>query len=104
MKLSESLSKDKKIYDFILFQKNKIINNCIKFYVRNNNCYILVMQFLINIFEVLNFEQIENVSLNDVIKCFVDGLVNNEIQVNNKSVYCLGKLIEINNNKIIILI
>ena len=99
VKLSENLSKDKKIYDFILSAKNKIINNCIKFYVRNNNCYILVMQFLINIFEVSNFEQIENVSLNDVIKCFVDGLVNNERQVNNKSVYCLGKLIEINNKK-----
>ena len=99
VKLSENMNKDKKIYDFILSTKNNIINNCIKFYVRNNNCYILVLQFLINIFEVKNYDEIENVKFNDVLKCFVDGLENTEREINNKSVYCLGKLIEINNRK-----
>ena len=99
VKLSENMDKDKKMYDFILSTKNNIINDCIKFYVRNNNCYILVMQFLINIFDVINFNEIENVKFNDVIKCLVDGLQSQEREVNNKSVYCLGKMIEINNRK-----
>lgn len=97
VKLSEEMNNNKKIYDFILSTKNNIINNCIKFYVRNNSCYILVMQFLINIFEVKNFDNIENVKFNDVLKCLVDGLESKEIEINNKSVYCLGKMIEINN-------
>jgi hypothetical protein len=99
VKLSENMEKDKKMYDFILSTKNNIINDCIKFYVRNNSCYILVMQFLINIFDVINFNEIENVKFNDVIKCLVDGLQSQEREVNNKSVYCLGKMIEINNRK-----
>jgi hypothetical protein len=99
VKLSEYINDNKKIYDFFLSSNNNIINNSIKFYVRNNRCYILVMQFLVNIFEAKKFDEIQNVELNNVIKCIVDGLVNNEKDVNNKSVYCLGKLLEINNKK-----
>ena len=99
VKLSENMNKEKKIYDFILSTKNNFINNCIKFYVRNNSCYVLVMQFLINIFEVINFDEIENVKFNDVLKCFVDGLESKDREVNNKSVYCLTKMVEINNSK-----
>jgi hypothetical protein len=99
VKLSEYINDNKKIYDFFLSTNNNIINNCMKFYVRNNSCYILVMQFLVNIFEAKKFDEIQNVELNNVIKCIVDGLVNNEKDVNNKSVYCLGKLLEINNKK-----
>ena len=99
VKLSEYINDNKKIYDFFLLTNNNIINNSMKFYVRNNKCYILVMQFLINIFEAKNFEEVQSIEFNDVIKCIVDGLANNEKNVNNKSVYCLGKLLEINNKK-----
>jgi hypothetical protein len=40
VKLSENMEKDKQMYDFILSTKNNTINVCIKFYVRNNSCYI----------------------------------------------------------------
>ena len=36
---------------------------------------------------------------NNVIKCFVNGLDSKEKEVCTKSVYCLGKLIEIQNKK-----
>ena len=99
VRLSLGINFSQKIYDFILSPKNNIINNCMKFYVRNDHCYILVMQFLINIFEAKNFNEIENVKLNDIIKCIVDGLENKDKSVNNKSVYSLGKFLEINAKK-----
>ena len=93
LKLSENLNKDKKVKDFIFTQN--IINDCIKFYVRNNKCYALVMEFLLNVFEVKNFIDIGNININDVIKCFSDGLESKDKEVVNKSIICLGKLIEI---------
>lgn len=99
LKLSENIDNNKKISDIIFSTQNNIINDCIKFYIRNNQCYVLVMQFLLNIFEYKDFNDIENVNFNNVIKCFVDGLDSKEKEVYNKSVYCLGKLIEIQNKK-----
>ena len=98
LKLSENLN-IKEVYNFIFDPKKTIINDCIKFYVRNNKCYVLVMQFLINIFEFKNFNEIEKVNINDVIKCIINGLDIQDREVNNKSVNCLGKMIEININR-----
>ena len=97
LKISENINNNKKAYDFIFSQN--IINDCIKFYVRNNQCYILVLEFLLNVFEVTNFNNIENINLNNVIKCFTDGLVSEDKEVVNKSIISLGKLIEINQIK-----
>ena len=99
LKLSENIDNNKKAGDVIFSTQNNIINDCIKFYVRNNKCYVLVMQFLLNIFEFKDFNDIENVDFNNVIKCFVNGLDSKEKEVCTKSVYCLGKLIEIQNKK-----
>lgn len=99
LKLSENIDNNKKTCDVIFSTQNNIINDCIKFYVRNNKCYVLVMQFLLNIFEFKDFNDIENVDFNNVIKCFVNGLDSKEKEVCTKSVYCLGKLIEIQNRK-----
>ena len=97
--LSENISQDERIYNFLIAPGNKIILSCIRIYVRNKICYIKVMQFLINIFEAKNFDELENVKFQNVIKCIADGLEHEEIQVNSKSVYCLKKIIEINNRK-----
>lgn len=94
VKLSEYINQNKKIYDFI-FSPQNIINDCIKFYTRNNNCYILVMKFLVHIFAFKNFTEIENLDLNTVIKCFVDGLESKDLEVVKKSVYYLGIMLEI---------
>ena len=93
LKISENLNKDKKAKDFIFSQS--IINDCIKFYVRNNKCHVLVMEFLLNVFEEKNFIDIEKINLDDVIKCFSGGLESKDKEVVNKSIICLGKLIEI---------
>lgn len=97
--LSENISQDERIYNFLIAPGNKIILSCIRIYVRNKICYIKVMQFLINIFEAKNFDELENVKFQNVIKCIADGLEHEEIQVNSKSVYCLKKIIEINNRR-----
>jgi hypothetical protein len=93
LKLSENLNRDKKVKDFIFSQS--IINDCIKFYVRNNKCHVLVMEILLIVFEEKNFVDIENINLDDVIKCFIDGLESRDKEVINKSIICLGKLMEI---------
>ena len=36
LKMSENLDNNQKKYDFIFSPKNNIINDCIKFYIRNN--------------------------------------------------------------------
>ena len=97
LKLSENLNNNQKVYDFIFSQN--IINDCIKFYVRNNECYALVLGFLVNVFEVKNFSDIENINLNNVIKCFTDALESKDKEVVNQSIISLGKLIEINHVK-----
>ena len=99
LKLSENINDDKRIYDFIFNPNNKIINDCIKFYVRNNECFILVMQFLTNIFEARNFDEKENVNINCVVKCIVDGLEFKENDIISTSIKCLEKMIEINKRK-----
>ena len=97
VKLSEILNNNKKAYDFIFSQN--IINDCIKFYVRNNQSYVLVLEFLVNVFEFKNFNDIENINFSNVIKCFTDGLDSKDKEVVNKSIMSLGKLIEINHVK-----
>ena len=97
LKLSEILNNNQKAYDFIFSQN--IINDCIKFYVRNNQCYVLVLGFLVNVFEVKNFNDIENLNFNNIIKCFTDGLESKDKEVINQSIISLGKLIEINHVK-----
>ena len=99
VKLSENVNNNKKLYDFIFNPGYKIINDCIKFYVRNNDCFILVMQFLINLFEVRNFNEKENVNINTVIKCIVNGLDFKEQDIISTSIKCLERMIEINNRK-----
>ena len=99
IKISENLGNNQKMCDFIFSPKNNIINDCIKFFVRNNKCYVLVMQFLLNIFEYKNYNEIENIKANDIIKCFSDALDSKQNEVTNKSIYCLGKLIEIHDKK-----
>ena len=93
LQLSEYLNKDKKVKDFIFSQN--IINDCIKFYVRNIKCHVLVMEFLLIVFEEKNFNDIEKINLDDVIKCFTGGLESRDKEVVNKSIICLGKLLEI---------
>ncbi len=99
VKISENLENNQKMCDFIFCPKNSIINDCIKFYVRNNQCYMLVMQMLLNIFEFKNYNEIEGVNINDIIKCFADALDSKQNEVSNKSVYCLKKLLDINRQK-----
>ena len=94
--LSENLMKDEKIYNFILSPERDIIFICINSYAKSNNCYVKVLQLLINIFEVKNFNDNEKVKFEDVMKCISEGLVNNNKDVISKSIYSLGKVIEIN--------
>ena len=61
--LSENLMKDEKIYNFILSPERDIIFICINSYAKSNNCYVKVLQLLINIFEVKNFNDNEKVKL-----------------------------------------
>ena len=94
--LSENLMKDEKIYNFILSPERDIIFICINSYAKSNKCYVKVLQLLINIFEVKNFNDDEKVKFEDVMKCISEGLVNNNKDVISKSIYSLGKVIEIN--------
>ena len=99
LKLSEKINCSEKIYNFIFYSENNIINDCIKFYSRNNECYVLVLEFLVNIFEVKNPNEIENVGFNKILKCFRDALEIKDKSVINTSVNCLAKIIEISNRK-----
>ena len=87
------------IYYIIYEDKRNLINNCLKFYVRTNECYIEVMEFLVNIFEVENFCNLKSTSLDDIIKCFANGLDSNDINVINYAGYYMKRLIEIKNYK-----
>ena len=97
--LSENITTDEKIYNFIFSPKRNIIFDCVNFYVKNNDCYVRVLQFLVNIFEVKNFGENEKVTFGDVMKCVATGLESENNAVNSKSVYCVGKFIEINAKK-----
>lgn len=87
------------IYYIIYEDKRNLINNCLKFYVRTNECYIEVMEFLVNIFEVENFCNLKSTSLDDIIKCFANGLDSNDINVINYAGYYMKRLVEIKNYK-----
>ena len=94
--LSENITKDEKIYNFIFSPERNIIYDCVKCYVKNNDCYIRVLQFLINIFEVKNFGDNEKVKFADVMNCISNGLEIENNALNSKSVYCVRKIMEIN--------
>ena len=94
--LSENITKDEKIYNFIFSPERNIIYDCVKCYVKNNDCYIRVLQFLVNIFEVKNFGDNEKVKFADVMNCISNGLEIENNALNSKSVYCVRKIIEIN--------
>ena len=94
--LSENITKDEKIYNFIFSPERNIIYDCVKCYVKNNDCYIRVLQFLINIFEVKNFSDNEKVKFADVMNCISNGLEIENNALNSKSVYCIRKIMEIN--------
>ena len=53
------------------------------------------MEILLIVFEEKNFVDIENINLDNVIKCFIIGLESRDKEVVNKSIICLGKLVEI---------
>ena len=97
--LSENITKDERIYNFIFSPERNIIYDCIKWYVKNNDCYARVLQFLVNIFEVKNFGENEKVKFADVMNCVSNGLEAQNNAVNSKSVYCVGKIMEINAKK-----
>ena len=94
--LSENITKDEKIYNFIFSPERNIIYDCVKCYVKNNDCYIRVLQFLVNIFEVKNFGDNEKVKFADVMNCISNGLEIENNALNSKSVYCVRKIMEIN--------
>ena len=94
--LSENTTKDEKIYNFIFSPERNIIYDCVKCYVKNNDCYIRVLQFLVNIFEVKNFSDNEKVKFADVMNCISNGLEIENNALNSKSVYCVRKIMEIN--------
>ena len=94
--LSENITKDEKIYNFIFSPERNIIYDCVKCYVKNNDCYARVLQFLINIFEVKNFSDNEKVKFADVMNCISNGLEIENNALNSKSVYCVRKIMEIN--------
>ena len=94
--LSENITKDEKIYNFIFSPERNIIYDCVKCYVKNNDCYIRVLQFLVNIFEVKNFGDNEKVKFADVMNCISNGLEIENNALNSKSVYCIRKIMEIN--------
>ena len=94
--LSENITKDEKIYNFIFSPERNIIYDCVKCYVKNNDCYVRVLQFLINIFEVKNFSDNEKVKFADVMNCISNGLEIENNALNSKSVYCVRKIMEIN--------
>ena len=94
--LSENITKDEKIYNFIFSPERNIIYDCVKCYVKNNDCYIRVLQFLVNIFEVKNFSDNEKVKFADVMNCISNGLEIENNALNSKSVYCVRKIMEIN--------
>ena len=52
--LSENLKKDEKIYNFIFSLERDIIFICIKYYTKNNTCYVKILQLLNNIFKIKN--------------------------------------------------
>lgn len=93
---SENVGNDQNIAKLLLSPGSKVIVTCIKIYIRNKICYVKVLQFLINIFEFNNFNQLDNVKFENVIKCISNGLEHEEREINSKSVYCLKKIIEIN--------
>ena len=94
--LSENITKDEKIYNFIFSPERNIIYDCVKCYVKNNDCYARVLQFLVNIFEVKNFSDNEKVKFADVMNCISNGLEIENNALNSKSVYCIRKIMEIN--------
>ena len=97
--LSENIMKDERIYNFIFSPERNIIYICVKYYVKNNDCYVRVLQFLVNIFEIKNFGANEKIQFGDMMNCVAAGLEIENNNVNSKSVYCLGKIIEINAKK-----
>ena len=97
--LSENITKDERIYNFIFSPERNIIYDCVKCYVKNNDCYARVLQFLVNIFEVKNFGENEKITFADVMKCVSAGLEIENNAINSKSVYCVGKIMEINAKK-----
>ncbi len=99
LSFSENIYNDERIYKFMLSPEKNILYICTKFYAKSDVCSVKVMQILINIFEVKNFDDIEKVKNADMIKCIADGLVIDNLEVNRKSVFSLGKIIEINNKK-----
>ena len=48
---------------------------------------MLVMQFLLNIFEYKNYNEIENIKAIDIIKCFTHALDSKQNEVTNKSIF-----------------
>ena len=96
---SENIFKDERMFKFLASTERKILSFCVIFYVKNKICYPKVMQLLINIFDVVNFDEIVNVKNEGMIKCISNGLDEENIDINRKSVYCLGKIIEINFKK-----
>ena len=99
VRFSENIYNDERIYKFMILPERNILFYCIKFYAKSNTCFVKVMQILINIFEVKNFDDIENIKNEKLIKCISEGLEIENVEVNRKSVYCLGKIIEINGRK-----
>ena len=57
------------------------------------------MDILINVFEVKNFDEINEIKNKKFIECIATGLESEERIVNSRSVYCIGKIIEINGRK-----
>jgi len=96
---SENIFKDERIYKFLTSKERKIIPFCIKYYSKNKVCYVKVMQLLVNIFDFINFDELENVKNEDLIECISSGLDHENLDINRKSIYCIGKLIEINNKR-----
>lgn len=96
---SENIMKSEKIYQFIFSPEKEILPFCIKFYVNSKNCFPKVMTVLINVFEVKNFDEINDIKNEGFIKCIATGLDSDDKLVNSRSIYCLGKIIEINGRK-----
>ena len=99
IRFSENMLCDERIYNFLTSPEKNILFTCIKFYVKNKVCYAKIIQLLVNVFEVKNFDEFEKIKNETVIKCIAEGLVHEFSDVNRKSVYGLMKIIEINNRK-----
>ena len=96
---TENITKSEKIYQFIFSTEKQILPFCIKFYTKSKKCFPKVLDILINVFEVKNFDEINEIKNNKFIECIATGLESEERIVNSRSVYCIGKIIEINGRK-----